>query len=499
MGALLRFLTALALAVVCAVPGWGAADPDEYEAPEFADDSYLTTQNNVGESSSQFHTFDSSSDEDWLKGIVYVTVNTTFRIEVTSVTLTPGSSLYVDIYEDGPDQPPTDTAIVSTSGGSTFLLYVALAGANEVYFRVTPFGSVDPTASYSIAFQRSTGANNGVAISIGSTTMLMKWDTIDPLPPTPRGFNVERTLITAPSNFTSINLSPVPVPPTTGGPCPNTGCVQYPDLDVTPGATYLYRVVVIKDDYTTQVYRGITTQCAKPVSNIGKAQNVSRFLRLYWTENSKPVGAQGYRVYRDGVLLNPSLLTVPDFLDMSAALETYYTYEIKLLDAGGSEVSWATFMNMSICTPSGELCDVDGDAVPDCIEVAAGTNPAIRDTDGDGLEDGVERHLGMGTPEAWMYSSSTQDSDSDKYKDYYEYACYSDPQNAMSYPSLGDVNGSGATDGADVTVLRRIAAGSMPVGTNKVDNMDVNRSGTRDGADVTILRRFVAGTLKLPN
>lgn len=63
-----------------------------------------------------------------------------------------------------------------------------------------------------------------------------------------------------------------------------------------------------------------------------------------------------------------------------------------------------------------------------------------------------------------------------------------DPNNPASKPPLGDLNGGekAAADTTDVTILRRIAAGTLAWQSCPRDNADVNRNWTVDATDVTI-------------
>jgi hypothetical protein len=64
----------------------------------------------------------------------------------------------------------------------------------------------------------------------------------------------------------------------------------------------------------------------------------------------------------------------------------------RILD--GAEVTCGSDPNSSTSRPTGD--DLDFDGMPDACEPAAGVNPSLRDTDGDGFPDGIE-FLRLGT------------------------------------------------------------------------------------------------------
>lgn len=104
--------------------------------------------------------------------------------------------------------------------------------------------------------------------------------------------------------------------------------------------------------------------------------------------------------------------------------------------------------------------DSDGDGLPDCAEVARGTDPLRADTDGDGLSDGAEVNtygtdplrvdtdgdgLSDGAEVNTYHTSPTRpDSDADSLSDGAEVNTY------HTDPLRADTDGDGLTDGAEV-------------------------------------------------
>ncbi len=88
--------------------------------------------------------------------------------------------------------------------------------------------------------------------------------------------------------------------------------------------------------------------------------------------------------------------------------------------------------------------DTDGDTVPDVNEVAFGTNPAVADSDGDGVNDNIE----IGT-----YDALVADTDGDGLSDGAEDADKDGTTNGgtESNPTEWDTDGDGVSDGTEVT------------------------------------------------
>jgi hypothetical protein len=153
------------------------------------------------------------------------------------------------------------------------------------------------------------------------------------------------------------------------------------------------------------------------------------------------------------------------------------------------------------------LSDSDGDAIPDADEDANGngiadageTNPFDKDTDGDGVEDGVE--LALGSCPVCINSvpsnpPGTGDTDGDGFKDFYEVAAGCSPDDPDDFPALGDINGSGSVSNTDALIISSISLGNTSIAGFDPDMMDVNRDGTVNYTDATILFNWVIGKVQ---
>lgn len=155
------------------------------------------------------------------------------------------------------------------------------------------------------------------------------------------------------------------------------------------------------------------------------------------------------------------------------------------------------------------LNDRDGDGILNAFEDANldnvrqsnETGVTVKDSDGDGFEDGVEVRYGSdplsvaSTPPDGFPYNTTGDADGDGYRDFYEYAHHSDPSLAASRPQLGDTNTNGHVSVVDMVLLRRYLEGL--VGFYHHDRMDFDRNGDIDVTDSAILRRFASDPLQL--
>ena len=166
------------------------------------------------------------------------------------------------------------------------------------------------------------------------------------------------------------------------------------------------------------------------------------------------------------------------------------------------------------------LKDSDGDGLPDGVEDAnrngsqdsGETSTRNRDSDGDGLSDGLEVKVlytdplnasdpgsytdddGDGVPATHDPDDYNPDTDGDTYRDGYELEMGTDPTDPASKPGLGDLNQSGTVTNTDWVIGRRLTLGLFPWENYNIDNMDVNRDGLLNNTDWVILRRY---TLKM--
>lgn len=89
--------------------------------------------------------------------------------------------------------------------------------------------------------------------------------------------------------------------------------------------------------------------------------------------------------------------------------------------------------------------------------------------------------------------SFTVDSDGDRYSDAYEVLVGTNPQDASSKPSLGDVNGDGKADVADAIALYRMVQAAEVLSAEQAARADVNRDGVVSIQDAVILYRWAVG------
>ncbi|MBT9559466.1 MAG: hypothetical protein IV100_25780, partial [Myxococcales bacterium] len=127
--------------------------------------------------------------------------------------------------------------------------------------------------------------------------------------------------------------------------------------------------------------------------------------------------------------------------------------------------------------------DDDGDDVTDAFEATLGTDPLVTDSDGDGLDDGVENANHDGVKDDDETDGTLADTDGDGLDDGFEVAtCYGpngacDPTDAL----LADTDGDGLSDGdEDVDADGEVADDE----TNPVV-ADTDGDGANDGVETT--------------
>lgn len=158
------------------------------------------------------------------------------------------------------------------------------------------------------------------------------------------------------------------------------------------------------------------------------------------------------------------------------------------------------------------LTDSDGDGIEDGMEdynrdgvwqPASELNPRNRDTDGDGLWDGIEVFIIHSNPmdpnsppvqqpdadndhlpEPWDPDPTTNDADGDRFTDAYEAVKLGLPAVSDSNlrPTLGDVDGNANWDNADAQLILNFFS-AQPTPNFNPDNSDLNCDGRIDNAD----------------
>lgn len=145
------------------------------------------------------------------------------------------------------------------------------------------------------------------------------------------------------------------------------------------------------------------------------------------------------------------------------------------------------------------LADSDGDGLADNVEINTyGTNPVNKDTDGDGLYDGFEVSYGFNP---LLGGEQNLDPDNDGLTNLQEQAAGTNPLVANS-GMAGDLAPRGAPDGvlnaADIVVMVRIVDGQLTATSTELAAGDLNSNGVIDSGDLTLLIRAVQGLITLP-
>jgi len=159
--------------------------------------------------------------------------------------------------------------------------------------------------------------------------------------------------------------------------------------------------------------------------------------------------------------------------------------------------------------------DDDKDGLLNSLEAQLGTDPLLADTDGDGLVDGNDGFVPIGSipggtdtdtdgfvdgEQVFATDPLLADSDGDRLDDGLEAANSSDPLDANSWPALvdGDIAPLGAPDGqinaGDILVATRIALGLETATALELAHADLYPPGAPDGTinlqDLILLRKM---------
>ena len=185
--------------------------------------------------------------------------------------------------------------------------------------------------------------------------------------------------------------------------------------------------------------------------------------------------------------------------------------ECETLDPILLRMPGSTYTHMLLPDSDGDGL-LDGQEDPGDCDITTGTlaltNPRDRDTDGNGIWDGVEVLLlgsdpldpldpnpsssdaidadGDGLPASIDPDDNNPDSDGDGFLDGYEVIYGADPLDADSYPALGDVNGDMRSNNVDAILIFNYMLGnvaSMP----RPENADVDINGVINNVDGIVL------------
>lgn len=157
-----------------------ANTPDQWEAVPFTDDTASSsTMNPVYAGHTQLHTLDTADDVDWgvavLRGFddKQTEVLMPFDITLTDVTLAPGASLLLELFDNGPSQPSTEWRAFPSSRQS---IRTSARGERQVWWRVSRQGSGTGAMRYRLCISSPTGGNNGIISQIGSNRVSVAWE-----------------------------------------------------------------------------------------------------------------------------------------------------------------------------------------------------------------------------------------------------------------------------------------------------------------------------------
>lgn len=172
--------------------------------------------------------------------------------------------------------------------------------------------------------------------------------------------------------------------------------------------------------------------------------------------------------------------------------------------------------------------DADRDSLNDSVEVGIGTDPNNPDTDGDGVDDGTEVRLGTdplvpnnldpifvaiggdesdndrdslaASLEAVLGTNpALADTDGDGIRDDYEILRGTDPLDPSSFAHVGDVNRDGFLDNTDAVRILEAFLDLSQLNISNQDRIDVNRDGFVDNVDaILVFNRFIGNIAYLP-
>ncbi len=150
------------------------------------------------------------------------------------------------------------------------------------------------------------------------------------------------------------------------------------------------------------------------------------------------------------------------------------------------------------------------------------SNFKVADTDGDGVPDGIEKDLegqldangdpilpkvfnvfvdadGDGLPAVLDPNDNNVDTDGDGYRDGYEYAMGTDPNNAASKPKLGDINDNNRIDNVDAIIIFQASIQALDYASfaGKVMRMDLDCDGKVSYVDAVKCFDKYLGIIKL--
>jgi hypothetical protein len=158
--------------------------------------------------------------------------------------------------------------------------------------------------------------------------------------------------------------------------------------------------------------------------------------------------------------------------------------------------------------------DLDRDRLFDRDEMDGTTDLTKKDTDGDGIEDGVEMALSLdpasaddpttyadldmdGLPDDYDPNNNSLDADGDRFKDFFEVAAGSDPDDAASVPPLGEMSGDNLRDNIDGIMMINVHLGFFQFPNMDAREMDLDRNGALGSDDGVISLNYFLDNIEL--
>lgn len=142
-------------------------------------------------------------------------------------------------------------------------------------------------------------------------------------------------------------------------------------------------------------------------------------------------------------------------------------------DGDGMSDLWENAFGLNLNSPADATADADSDGANNLQEFRLGTDPRNPDTDGDGLQDGVETGTGL-----WVSNSdrgtnpNSADSDGDSLSDAVETntGVFVDASNPGTNPNKADTDGDRFNDGLEISLgFSPVSAESAPLKLGKVN------------------------------
>jgi len=131
---------------------------------------------------------------------------------------------------------------------------------------------------------------------------------------------------------------------------------SYSDVTCQPSTTYSYEVSAY-DDFNNESGRSVPAPATTPApspptvpTNLHGTGSTTSTISMAWTASTDNIGVEGYRVYRNGVIVGTTAGTT--YTDSGLNYTTSYTYEVDAYDGVPSYSAKSTPVVLSTQTPS---------------------------------------------------------------------------------------------------------------------------------------------------